>query len=311
MDSFEDNIIDDNKDYYNIINKTHPGPLIAMLLAFIILFTLIGTVVIFAGGMAFGYDLGEITGIASGMANDTSKGFLKFMVSMNQLFTFLIPGIIVSWIAYKKNWKKYLYVDNFPNAKYILLGIFITISSYPMVQFSYWLNQQIPLPEVFMQMEDTTAEMLKSMLAFDSPLELVLNILIVAVLPALGEEIVFRGLLQKNLEWLFKNGHAAVWVSAIIFSAIHMQFEGFLPRVVLGALLGYLFYYSKNLWLPIIAHFFNNALTLMVQSFYADFEQTSEAAPPWWATIIFTGLMIYMFTLLVKEHKPDNSTPIA
>ncbi len=311
MESSEDNIIDSNKDYYAAVNKAHPGPVIGMLLAFIVLFTLIGTAIIFAGGLAFGYDRGEITGIASGLAIDPARGFLKYMVSVNQLFTFLIPGLIVSWIAYKKKWKEYLFVNNFPNLKYILLGILITLSSYPLVQFSYWINQQIPLPDVFMQMEDTTAEMLKSMLAFDSPFELILNILIVAVLPALGEEIVFRGLLQKNLEWLFKNGHLAVWVSAIIFSAIHMQFEGFLPRVILGALLGYLFYYSKNLWIPIIAHFFNNALTLMVQSFYADFEQTSETAPPWWATFLFTALMIYLFTLLVKNKEPEDSIPIA
>ena len=309
MDSSEDNIIDSNKDYYNAINKADPGPVLGMLLAFLVLFTLIGTLFIFAGGLAIGYDLGEITGIAGGMANDGSKGFLKYMVSMNQIFTFLIPGLVVSWVAYKKNWKEYLFIDKFPHLKYVMLGILITLSSYPFVQFSYWINQQIPLPDTFIQMEDSTAEMLKSMLAFDSPFELILNVLIVAVLPAFAEEIVFRGILQKNFEWLFKNGHLAVWISAIIFSGIHMQFEGFLPRVVLGALLGYLFYYSKNLWIPIIAHFFNNALTLMVQSFYEDFEQTSEAAPPWWATIIFTALMVYLFSLLTKRKDPEDSIP--
>ncbi|MBK8722812.1 MAG: CPBP family intramembrane metalloprotease [Saprospiraceae bacterium] len=112
-------------------------------------------------------------------------------------------------------------------------------------------------------MEDSTNEIVINLLGTPDIGLLFLNLLVMAILPALGEELVFRGVVQPNLIKMVSNYHIAIWITAFIFSAIHMQFQGFLPRMVLGALLGYLSFWSKNLWFPIIAHFFNNAIQVV------------------------------------------------
>src|SRR5207344_1198984 len=96
-----------------------------------------------------------------------------------------------------------------------------------------------------------------------SVLSLAINLFIIAFLPALGEELFFRGMMQKLFSQLTKNNHLAIIITSIIFSAIHLQFYGFLPRMVLGIFLGYLLVWSGSLWLPILAHFVNNASAVL------------------------------------------------
>jgi membrane protease YdiL (CAAX protease family) len=93
---------------------------------------------------------------------------------------------------------------------------------------------------------------------------MILNLFIIAILPAVGEEFFFRGVLQKILIKLFKSGHVGIWVTAFIFSAIHFQFFGFVPRFILGLIFGYLFFWSGTLWLPVISHFINNAVPVIM-----------------------------------------------
>lgn len=96
------------------------------------------------------------------------------------------------------------------------------------------------------------------------------NILFIGVFASVAEEVFFRGVLQQLLTKLFKNKHAGVWMAAFIFSLMHMQFYGFLPRIILGAMLGYLFAYSKNLWIPILVHFLNNAMVVTFNFFFRE-----------------------------------------
>jgi membrane protease YdiL (CAAX protease family) len=81
----------------------------------------------------------------------------------------------------------------------------------------------------------------------------------IAVLPAVGEELLFRGVIQKLFSKITRSHHWGIWISAILFSALHLQFYGFIPRLLLGAMFGYLLVWSGSLWLPILAHFINNA----------------------------------------------------
>lgn len=97
---------------------------------------------------------------------------------------------------------------------------------------------------------------------FSSLTDFLVGLLIIGVLAAVGEELAFRGVLQPLFIHLFKNAHVGIWVTAFIFGAIHMQFFSFLPRFVLGVLFGYLYYYSRNLWIPIVGHLVNNSLSL-------------------------------------------------
>jgi len=121
--------------------------------------------------------------------------------------------------------------------------------------------------------------------------EFLFTFIVVAIIPGIGEELVFRGLIQTEFQRALRNPHAAIWITAMLFSAIHVQFFGFLPRMFIGAFLGYLFYWSGNLLVSMIAHFFNNGIQLLGLYLYQkgiitiDLESTESA--PW--TIVAIG----------------------
>lgn len=150
--------------------------------------------------------------------------------------------------------------------------------------------------------EDSAAELTETLTRFDAGWELVAVIFVVAVLPAFGEEIVFRGMVQNVLFRGTANIHVAIWISAAIFSAVHLQFFGFIPRLLLGALFGYLYYWSGSLLLVVIAHFANNAISVLALYFYQNGTmdvnlETPEAAPlPFViaSTVVTAGLLYYL-----------------
>ena len=144
----------------------------------------------------------------------------------------------------------------------IFLGLTFMISISPLVEW----NMTVRFPEFLKDFEiwardaeDRTAKLTEVMTSFGSVTDLMIGLIVIALLPAIGEELVLRGLFQNELYRGMGNIHIAIWLSAIIFSTIHFQFYGFVPRLLLGALFGYLYYWSGNLLVPMFAHFFNNA----------------------------------------------------
>src|SRR5690606_9694418 len=97
---------------------------------------------------------------------------------------------------------------------------------------------------------------------------LAINLLMIAIIPAIGEELLFRGGIQNIFYKWFKNPHIAIWAAAILFSAIHVQFYGFIPRMLLWALFGYLLVWGKSIWYPIIGHFINNGSAVVTAFIY-------------------------------------------
>jgi len=133
---------------------------------------------------------------------------------------------------------------------------------------------------------------------FESHWEFLLGFIVIAILPAVGEELIFRGIIQNKLHIYFKNIHLAIWISAILFSGFHVQFYGFVPRLLLGGLFGYIYYWSRNLWYPIIGHFINNGFTLIMIYLYQidktkiNIEQ--EDAYPTTVILVFAMITTYM-----------------
>lgn len=151
---------------------------------------------------------------------------------------------------------------------------------------------------------------------FGSWAEVLLGLLVMAVLPGIGEELLFRGLLQRNLNYLFPSW-LSILVAALVFSAIHLQFYGFVPRFLLGALLGYLYWWSGNIWVAAWAHFVNNAFTLLMVHFhnkgYLSINLNSSDAMPLWSAILsllFTFALLYYFhTLFVSPSSTPDEQP--
>jgi uncharacterized protein len=194
--------------------------------------------------------------------------------------------------------------------------IFMAVNSV----FVEW-NSNFRFPEFAREFEawarekEDAAEMLTEFLTrFESQGELLIAIIVIAILPAIGEEIVFRGLIQNELLKATKNIHVSVWIAAVLFSAIHLQFFGFVPRVLLGALFGYLYYWSGNLTLAILAHFVNNGVSVMAMYFYQQgaFEydmESTEAAPAHVVVIcaLMTAALLFYYYKYFQHRKPTIS----
>jgi membrane protease YdiL (CAAX protease family) len=158
--------------------------------------------------------------------------------------------------------------------------------------------------------EERAEELTKYMTNFSSMGEFLLAFVVIAILPAFGEELVFRGMLQPQLFRATKNIHVAIWTTAILFSAFHLQFFGFVPRMLLGALFGYLYYWSGNLLMPMFAHFVNNGFSVLMlylnQKGVSEMDMESTESAPWPAVIIFTllaGAMLYYFKKFYDQKR--------
>ncbi len=182
----------------------------------------------------------------------------------------------------------------------------------PMVSFLTRLNEQMQLPESLKsieqwmrQTEDQAAAATEILLSGKNVGVLMVNLLLIGVFAAVAEECFFRGVLQQSCVEIVKNKHAAVWITAFIFSVMHLQFYGFLPRLVLGVLLGYLFLYGRSLWIPIAAHFFNNAFTLLVIFFFGetDFMRQIENRPLTLGFGCFAAISLMVTLFLFRFYK--------
>ena len=154
---------------------------------------------------------------------------------------------------------------------FLLVIIFMPINSW----FIDW-NQNVDLPDFWgfeqwaKEKELSNAALTKLISDIRSPLEFILSFSVIAILAAIGEELLFRGLIQSKLTAVFKNPHVAIIVASAIFSAFHIQFYGFVPRMLLGMLFGYLYHWSKNISIPIFAHFVNNGFTVIAMYMYTN-----------------------------------------
>jgi membrane protease YdiL (CAAX protease family) len=159
--------------------------------------------------------------------------------------------------------------------------------------------------------EDALGDLTKFLTTFSSNKEFLLAMLVIAVLPAIGEEIVFRGLIQNELRRA-TNVHVAIWFAAFLFSAIHFQFFGFVPRLLLGALFGYLYYWSGNLTLAIVAHFVNNGVSVvalyMHQRGLLEFDVESSKSMPMNVVAISAVLTVGLLFYFHKYYK-DRTSP--
>jgi membrane protease YdiL (CAAX protease family) len=181
------------------------------------------------------------------------------------LITFIFPALLIAWFLAPDR-LSYLGVSDLPRPMYFLLAFALIICASPLIGILSTWNQQMSLPswlsglETWMKnSEDKAGLLTTAMLKMDTPVSLIINLIVIAFMAALSEELFFRGLLQNVLKEVFRNYHVAVWTAAIIFSAFHMQFYGFLPRMILGAGLGYLYVWSGSIWVSVLAHFTNNA----------------------------------------------------
>jgi len=198
---------------------------------------------------------------------------------LQSVFAIALPAYLVVALTDARPVRYLKIGNNGRMMRKIVFAVMIFCVSYLFASFLAQWNNGLELPEsmsgieqMMRSMEDAAMETTGLLLSGNTPGDLILNLVIVAGLAAVSEELFFRGALQQFLLEKFRNGHTAVWLTALLFSMVHFQFYGFLPRLVLGALLGYLFFYTQNLWIPVIFHFINNATVIVLHYFWGDSE---------------------------------------
>jgi len=226
--------------------------------------------------------------------NRNAINLLKWLQAGSSLIFFLLPAFLYAVFTFRD---KYFYFLGFRKAERTSmygLGILCILVAFPFVFWLGELNQKIPLPEWMTGAETETMKLLEAMLKVNHPMDIVINVFIIAVLPAICEELCFRGALQRILIHCTKSPWAGIIITAILFSALHLQFQGFLPRMFLGIVLGALYWYSGSLWTSILAHFVNNAVQVIAVSYAPQYVSENPTMP------VFAGLAsgIIVFIIL-------------
>ncbi len=267
----------------------------------------------------FEFNFSELNILLSDYNNPNSVKALKFLQFFSSVGLFVIPPLLFTYFTtFSLRFKQSI------SRQRTLLTIAIMLLINPFIAYLLQWNQNLVLPEfleglqIWMEASELKAKQITgAFLEMSSRGDLLVNLILIALIPAIGEELLFRGVLQQLFaKWTGKI-HLAIFISAFLFSAIHMQFFGFLPRFVLGIILGYMFYWSKNLWLPILAHFTNNALAIIfIYPFVADKVQIdffNEEIPVniGRALISFLSVALLMYLLYKKSSiKKDLNNQI-
>lgn len=197
---------------------------------------------------------------------------MKFLQAMQVVFLFILPALAVAWL-FRDQPAEWLGLTVFPAPKVWLYAFLLMLVMLPGINLLSYCNQQLSLPswlsgleEQMKLMEEQSAELLRQFMDTTSFAGLLVNLGIMALLPAVGEELTFRGVLQHTLTPRTENRtpHIAIWVTAIIFSFVHFQFYGFVPRMLMGALFGYVLWWTGSLWIAMLMHFTNNATVTLL-----------------------------------------------
>jgi membrane protease YdiL (CAAX protease family) len=271
--------------------------------------------VLVAGGLLLQHGLENYEALANNLASGgIDNNTLKAMQIAVSLGMFFLPAFLFAYMKGEKAFS-FLQLSFKPSWQLLLLVVPIVLLAAPFIAAMLELNQQMSLPAALSQLEQylktteqANEQMLKKLLIMNTPSDFLINMLMVAVIPALGEEIFFRGCLQRVLTDLYRNAYVAIIMGAIIFSFIHFQFYGFLPRMILGVLFGYMLLWTGNLWYSVLAHFLHNGLQVTVLYLFQqkiityDIEATQSVSP-----VLAFGATAILFYVLAMFQKKSGS----
>lgn len=293
--------------------------IILILLTVVLGFVVIGPLVGFFLAIPF-YD-GNILDIPQKLTSPADYPEIKNVILIIQGAASLIGLVVVPALYLKGIEKKSVFqIASFKRVYPIMAAVtalmVISFMAFNSV-FIEW-NHDLTFPNFLSEFETWAREreayaerVTKFFTTFNSTGEFLFGLLVIAVFPAIGEELVFRGMIQPELYRASNNQHVAIWTSAILFSAFHMQFFGFVPRMFLGALFGYLYVWSGSLVIAMIGHFVNNGFSLLMmylsQQGIVTMDIDTPEAAPWPAVVGFTaafGALAYCFH---KFYSNQNS----
>lgn len=230
---------------FPIFEQTSPGRKLLLLLLAIVLGQLVGSI---------------IAAIPAIIIGTSSPWALRTIMAIASLCSFVVPGIVLAHLYSTKPWD-YLGLRRTCSRNFVAAGL-ITLAVLPGINLLMSINDLPQLPAWMIEMEELMERQMELMLSNNGIAGYIVNVLVISIMAAFGEEFVFRGLMQRHLTRLTRSQIAGIIITALIFSAIHFQFKGFLARFALGAVLGFLYAITNSLWVSIFAHALNNFLSV-------------------------------------------------
>lgn len=253
-------------------------------------------------------------------STNASTSWLLVEQGVVSTLTFIVGAFLYIYLTHK-NPMAYLGMTPTGNIWLYIIASIAMFCIMPLVSATAVWNDSLKLPQALQEleklmrlMEDTANDFTIQLMSESGAVHLFSALFVMAFIPALGEELLFRGCIQKGLENKIGNAHVAVWVTAFIFSFIHFQFYGFLPRAILGIALGYFYVYGKSLWIPIWAHFLNNATSVLAyKMLYQETGETNLSTmgapqellfPAIAGGLLYAAAMLF-FVLVARYRKPQ------
>lgn len=248
-------------------------------------------------------------GFVSKMLTDNIPAALRISAMLQDVFAFIVPAIATAMIVTRRP-AELLCIPTRLSLKNIALIIAMLFVSIPLQENIIYWNYHITLPDCLegfgraaRELEDASFRTMSLLLSNTSIGALILNLLIIGLAAGFSEELLFRGCFQRLLTTGGVNRHVAIWIVAIVFSAMHFQFYGFVPRVLLGAYFGYLLIWTGSIWAPVLAHTLNNMMFVIVawKQVRDGGVITDEPTLYSWYAALGSGMLIY--TVLFLLHK--------
>jgi hypothetical protein len=277
---------------------------------------MLGSLVVFAACEMQGVDVKEAFKTFGKDSPLEWRNFMRGLLLLNHLCTFLLPALLVGWFFYKNDWSSKLYLDRPPKLSKLTLGVFFMASVFPVAEAAFegmrWLTENVAALKPLLEAEDDSETLMEGLLVMPTPIEVFFSLIVMALTPAIGEEMVFRGLLQRNLVRWTRRPVVAILLTALVFSLAHFQVQRLPAIFLLGVALGCLYYWTKNLWMSITAHFLVNGTQVMVAAFsqedLAKLNANEGVSIPWGLTATACVLMFYTGYLLRRDSRLPNET---
>lgn len=302
---------------YNYNPGDSPLRQLIMLLLFCFLGAVVASILTVVCAPLFGISLMEVAAIQTGAGEAGALRFLQFSQLTSSIGVFILPPFLLMWY----NKLKILPALHFSKTTasggfFLAMAVILMLVQLPLINAFADLNKAMHLPESLQgleqwmrEKEDTAARITETFLKMPGIADYIIAMIIMAVIPALGEELLFRSTLQPLLTGMTGRKHLAIWITAFVFSAIHVQFFGFIPRFLIGAFLGYIFLWTGNIWIPVIAHFTNNGAA--VTGYYLQQHGYIESSPDdlgtgsfaWFEILLASALFISGMLLFYKRSK--------
>ncbi|MDX5404841.1 MAG: CPBP family intramembrane metalloprotease [Bacteroidota bacterium] len=267
-------------------------------------------------GSWFGYGPMELQDMLTNTDLMKDPTYLRLLQFINSVAIFIVPSLLFNQI-FRAHPANTMGFRASADILLFILAVTLILSLGPFIDAVSWWNEQWSLPSFmsglddgFRTLQEQTQQTIRTISKMDSPSDLLLNLLVMAALPAIGEEMLFRGTVQRLLGEWSRNAHVGIWLSSLIFALLHTQVYVLLSLTILGAILGYLRYWSGNIWVPILVHFLNNA-TIVLTLYFGGIDESriNQGEFPGWPLFLgsmFIGSLLMWVFWKRAQKNPDS-----